>query len=165
MSADPVPGGRGARAVREGDSRPWNSGRTRFLDTNVLVYQFDDSDPRKQTIAIELIRESLLHRSGCISWQVVQEWLNVVLRKSARPISHADARSALDVVLLPLCTVMPSPDLWHRALDVQQRWGFGLYDSLIVAAALRAGCDELVSEDLQHGQTIERLRVHNPFRA
>jgi predicted nucleic acid-binding protein len=152
-------------AMREGDVRAFNSPGLRFFDTNVVVYAFDARDPRKQAVADALVREALLGRRGCISWQVVQEWMNVVLRKAAHPLSHAEARSALDLVLLPLCTVMPSTDLWHRALDVQQRYGFAVYDSLIVAAALRAGCSELLSEDLQHGQRIESMVVRNPFLA
>jgi predicted nucleic acid-binding protein len=150
--------------LREGDPALWNAGGLRFLDTNVLVYQFDPGDARKQQIAQALVREALESNRACISWQVVQEWLNVVLRKAARPLSHAEARAALDVVLWPLCTVMPSADIWHRALDVQQRYGFAVYDSLIVAAALRAGCTELLSEDLQDGQRIDGLLVRNPFR-
>jgi predicted nucleic acid-binding protein len=161
----PVPPLNPPIVLRDGDPLPLNSRRSRFFDTNVLVYQFDRSDARKHAVAEALVRDALRTRQGCISWQVVQEWLNVVLRKAARPLSHADARSALDVVLLPLCTVMPSPELWHRAIDVQQRWGFGVYDSLIVASALRAGCDELLSEDLQHGQRIESMVVRNPFLA
>ena len=57
----------------------------------------------------------------------------------------------------------PTPALYRRCLDVQERWKYGFYDSLIVAAALEAGCKRLLSEDLQHGQRIEGLRIENPF--
>lgn len=57
-----------------------------------------------------------------------------------------------------------SAALYQRALDVQSRWRFGFYDSLIVASALSANCTRLLTEDLQHGQRIEQLTVENPFR-
>jgi len=68
-------------------------------------------------------------------------------------------------VLAPLLRVSASVALYQRALDVQARWRFGFHDSLIVAAALTAGCTRLLSEDLQHGQRIETLTIHDPFRA
>jgi predicted nucleic acid-binding protein len=77
----------------------------------------------------------------------------------------AAARSYLDVVLLPLMQVTPSATVFHRALDVRERWGFSFYDSLIVASAMHAGCTTLLSEDLQHGQVLDGLRVVDPFRA
>ena len=60
--------------------------------------------------------------------------------------------------------MVPTPALYRRGLDVQERWKFGFYDSLIVAAALEAGCKRLLSEDMQHGQRIEGLRIENPFK-
>ncbi len=59
---------------------------------------------------------------------------------------------------------LASGPLYHRALDVQARWRFSFYDSLIVASALQAGCHTLLSEDLQHGQKMEGLTVVDPFR-
>ena len=60
---------------------------------------------------------------------------------------------------------MPSAGLYTQALELKARWKFSFYDSLIVAAALEAGCKRLYSEDLQHGQRIQGLRIENPFRA
>jgi predicted nucleic acid-binding protein len=134
-----------------------------FIDTNVFVYHFDKSDKRKHRIADSIVRAALTHHDACISFQVVQECLNVALRKAAVPLTPAQARSYLDVVLLPLVQVAPSSALYHRALELQQRWRFSFYDSLIVAAALAAGCTRLLTEDLQDGQRIEALTVHNPF--
>jgi predicted nucleic acid-binding protein len=134
-----------------------------FIDTNVLVYQLDNTDKRKHRIADGIVRDALAGGQACISFQVVQECLNVALRKAAVPLSPDQARAYLDVVLLPLMQVQASPALYHRALDLQQRWRFGFYDSLIVAGALAAGCKRLLSEDLQHGQRIDDLLIHNPF--
>ena len=96
---------------------------------------------------------------------MVQECLNTVTRKAQIPLSLAQAQAYLDTVLAPLLAVNASADLYHRALGLQGRWQFSFYDSLIIAAALEAGCTRLLSEDLQHGQRIETLTIENPFRA
>lgn len=134
-----------------------------FFDTNVFVYQLDATDKRKHKVAEALVRSAIADESACISFQVVQECLNTVLRKAAVAMDAAQARQYLDLVLLPLMKVGASAALYQRALDVQERWRFGFYDSLIVAAALSAGCARLLTEDLQHGQRIESLTVENPF--
>jgi predicted nucleic acid-binding protein len=136
-----------------------------FIDTNVFVYHLDRSDKRKHRIAEGIVRDALASGRACISFQVVQECLNVALCKAAVPLTPEQARSYLDVVLLPLMQVLPSGALYHRALDVQQRWRFGFYDSIIVASALSAGCTQLLSEELQDGQRMEGLVVKNPFAA
>jgi predicted nucleic acid-binding protein len=135
----------------------------KFIDTNVFVYHVDASDKRKHLVAEALVRDAVAHGTACISFQVVQEWLNTMLRKAQKPLPGELARGYLDQVLWPLVQVAPSSTLYHRALDLQARWRFGFYDSLIVASALQAGCSRLLSEDLQHGQRIEGLTVENPF--
>ena len=88
-----------------------------------------------------------------------------VLRRKFRVIANPpDANDFLRHVLAPLLRVQPSPALCTRALDLQERYQFSFCDSLIVAAALEAGCARLLSEDLQHGQRIEGLTIKNPFR-
>lgn len=134
-----------------------------FFDTNVFVYQLDSTDKRKHKVAEALVRAAMVDETVCISYQVVQECLNTVLRKAAVAMQPEQARQYLDLVLLPLMKVGASPALYQRALDVQARWRFSFYDSLIVAAALSAGCSRLITEDLQHGQRIESLTVENPF--
>ncbi|GMV00785.1 MAG: PIN domain-containing protein [Burkholderiaceae bacterium] len=135
-----------------------------FIDTNVFIYHLDASDPRKQAIAERIIRQALTGDNACISYQVIQECLNTALRKAQVALDIAQGRAYLETVLAPLLRVSASVALYRRALEVQARWGFGFYDSLIVAAALAAGCTRLLSEDLQHGQRIETLTIHDPFR-
>lgn len=136
-----------------------------FLDTNVLIYQIDTRDRRKHAVAERIVREALSADHACISFQVVQECLNTVLRKAEVRLEVDDARAWLDTVLAPLVRVQSSLALYRRSLEVQARWQYSLYDSLIVAAALEAGCKRLLSEDLQHGQRIEGLQIVNPFKA
>ncbi len=134
-----------------------------FLDTNIIVYMLDDTDELKRNRAEELVRTSIATGAGCISYQVVQETLNVATRRLG--FSADDARSLLANVLEPLWTVQPSRELYERGLALHSRYGFSFYDSMIVAGALQSGCVRLYSEDLQHGQQIRSLTIENPFRA
>ena len=134
-----------------------------FLDTNVLVYTFDDTAPVKRDAARALVGRALADGSGRISFQVVQEFLNVATRKFAVPMDEARARAYLAAVLAPLCTVFASTALYERALGVRERWRFSWYDSLLVAAAVDSGAGILYSEDLQHGQRVDTLTVIDPF--
>ena len=132
-----------------------------FIDTNVLVYLFDETNADKRQRAESIVHRSLESGTGCISYQVVQETMNVVTRKLGA--SPDTARRLLDDVLAPLWQVNPSPTLYRRAVNLQIQYGFSFYDSLIVAASLEAGCVRLYTEDLQHGQQIQDLTVQNPF--
>jgi predicted nucleic acid-binding protein len=135
-----------------------------FIDTNVFVYHLDASDPPKHAVAGDIVREALRTQDGCISYQVVQECLNVVSSKANVPLTPEQAQAYLDAVLAPLMKVGASTELFHRALGIRARWRYGFYDSLVIAAALAAGCTQLLSEDLQHGQQIESLTIVDPFR-
>ena len=134
-----------------------------FLDTNIFVYVFDTKAPGKAKAAAALVRHAVESGEGVISDQVVQEFLNVALRRFGRPFSAAEAEQYLLTVLKPLLAVESSPSLYLEALRILARYQFGWYDSLIVAAALEGGCAVLYTEDLQAGREIEGLRIRNPF--
>src|SRR5438128_898103 len=134
-----------------------------FIDSNVFVYMVDESDARKRAIAERLIQERLQTRAASISFQVVQETLNVMTNKLRVPMTTEDAGRFLAEVLVPLWRIMPTEPLYRRALEVKARYHYGFYDSLIIAAALAGGCTRLLSEDLQHGQRFEGLSIENPF--
>ena len=134
-----------------------------FMDSNVLVYLFDETDPRKYEIARNLTDEAIESGNGVISFQVVQEVLNLLTTKFISPASPDRAQEVLRDVLSPLWRVMPTEQLYQTALAIRGRYGFDFYDSLIVAAALLAGCSRLLTEDLQDGQRIEGLTIVNPF--
>lgn len=134
-----------------------------FLDTDIFVYTFDDSSPVKRAKARELVELALTTRLGVVSFQVVQEFLNVASKKFTVPLAYADRRAYLDQVLAPLWHVSPSLELYRQALEVQERSGYGFYDSLIVAAALASGCLVLYSQDLQDGWRLDSLTVVDPF--
>ena len=138
--------------------------RAAFVDTNVLVYLFDASAPTKRARA-EALLESLV-RAGRLrlSTQVLQEFF-VASTKPRRPLlGAAAALAALQrFAELPLVSVSPAGLL--AAADRAVRTGMHLYDAMIVEAALMAGCEVLYSEDLQHGQVIDGVRIENPFLA
>ena len=132
-----------------------------FIDTNIFVYQLERLDTRKAAIAEGLIAQGIARGTASISFQVVQECLNVALRKAQISLSEEEIRKYLQSVLAPLYRIQPSLRLYHAALDIKLRYQFSYYDSLIVAAALEAGCKILYSEDLQHNQSIEQLTIHD----
>jgi predicted nucleic acid-binding protein len=134
-----------------------------FLDTNVLVYAMDDAFPAKRSVAELLVSEARSLGTGIISAQVVQETLNVATRKFALTLSQSDIDILLRDVWMPMMKVMPSYGLFQTAQQLHFRYKFSFYDSLIIAAAQTAGCKRLLTEDLQHGQVIDGLKIVNPF--
>lgn len=128
-----------------------------FFDTTVLIYAVASNDPRAATA------EELLANGGTVSVQVLNEFVAVARRKLRMPWEEVlEALGAIRV--LCAASVSLTIDTHNAALGIAQRYGFHIYDSLIVAAAIEAGCTTLYSEDLQHGQTIGPLTIHNPFR-
>lgn len=129
-----------------------------FFDSNVLLY-IASSDAAKAERA-----EAIVGSGGSISVQVLNEIANVARRKSR--MSWQDTHVFLSL-LRDLLTVHPVTVETHEAgLTLAERYNLSIYDAMIAAAALHAGCDTLWSEDMQHGLAIDgRLRVTNPFRA
>jgi predicted nucleic acid-binding protein len=128
-----------------------------FLDTNVLVY-IASGEVAKADRA-----EAIVAAGGAISVQVLNELANVARRKMR--MSWADTHALLDM-LRGLLTVHPFSLETHEAgLRLAERYGFSIYDAMIAASALHAGCDTLWSEDMQHGMILdEGLHIINPFR-
>lgn len=136
---------------------------TYFLDTNILIYALDETQPAKQHIASRLVREAISSGRGIISIQVVQEFANVALNKFKQPMTIEACRGHIRNVLEPLCTCFPSISTMDRALLIIQETGYSLYDALILTAAVESGCRTLYSEDLQHGRKVQGLTILNPF--
>ena len=134
-----------------------------FLDTNILVYTFDETTPLIRAKARELVEMALTTGLGVISYQVVQEFLNVATKKFVAPLSGADGRAYLEQVLAPLCKVWPTTELYAQALEIRETSGYGFYDSLIVASAVTGGCHKLYTQDLQAGRRFGPVTVVDPF--
>lgn len=138
------------------------SGRT-FLDTNILVYCFDETHPQKSAIANRVVQTALVSGSAVISFQVVQEFFNLAFRKFAPPFTAEDATKYFAVVLRPMLAVHSSPALYSEAFGILARYRLSWYDSVIAAAATVGRCDTLLSEDMQNGLEIGFLQIQNPF--
>ena len=134
-----------------------------FLDTNIFVYSFDSSAPKKADRAVKLIRRAIETREGIVSYQVVQEFFNLALRRFAQPMSGADAEQYLSATFRPLLAVHSSHALYGQGLQLSARHKLPWYDSLIVASAIEGQCNILYSEDFQDGQRFGDLRIKNPF--
>jgi len=135
-----------------------------FLDTNVFIYSFDSSAPQKRKTARDHIQHALKEQVGCISSQVIQEFLNVSSKKFDPPLAHQDSLKYLNTVLAPLCEIYTSVDLYRKTIENSERWKYSFYDSMIITAAIQTNCSILYSEDLQHGQVIQDLTIINPFK-
>jgi predicted nucleic acid-binding protein len=134
-----------------------------LLDTNVFVCSFDRSSPAKARRATHLIRSAVTGRTGMVSFQVVQEFFNVALKRFDQPMTVSEAEQYLAAVFRPLLAVQSSQSLYAEALRLHGKYQVSWYDALILAAAVQGGCSILYSEDLQDGFRIGELRIENPF--
>jgi len=127
-----------------------------FFDSNVLLYLLSGDEGKADKV------EALLRKRGIINVQVLNEIAAVALRKQA--LSFGEVHEFL-ATLREFCETKPlTTEVHEHGLEVAEQCGYSLYDSMIIAAALECGCRTLYSEDLQHGQVIERrLTVVNPF--
>lgn len=132
-----------------------------FLDTNVLVYAYDVSDPLKQGLARDLVRRAI---AGEIvtSTQVLAEFAATLLHKLSPPARPEDVIAILNA-LGPIRLVVPDGDLVRRAVEARSEYGLHFWDGMIVAAAERAGCGQLWTEDLNPGQAYFGVMPANPF--
>lgn len=132
-----------------------------FLDTNVVVYAFDAGNPDKQKVSRELLNSAIAGRA-VISTQVLAEFASARLHKIS-PRASADAvMRGLDA-LAAIRTIIPDRDMIRRAVEAHASYGIHFYDGMIVAAAERARCQQIWSEDLPAGQEYFGVPVRNPF--
>src|SRR5437870_1787805 len=132
-----------------------------FLDTNILVYAYDIADPQKQAIAQELVRKAFAGEV-VISSQVLAEFAATLLHKVSRAVSPADVVALLDT-FAPIKVILPDEGIVRRAAEARAAYGIHFYDGMIVAAAERAGCERIWTEDLNAGQKYFGVLVENPF--
>ena len=128
-----------------------------FVDTNVLIYTLSRDDRRAHRA------QQILRDGGVISVQVLNEFVAVM--RGRYKLEWSDIQTPLDIIQSNF-TVTPVTLQTHRAgMSIAERFGYRIYDSLLLAAAVEAGCSTFLSEDLQHGQVIEdALTVVNPFQ-
>lgn len=133
-----------------------------FVDTNVLVYLRDSRDSARQRRAAEWMEHLWESGLGRISVQVLHEYWVTVTAKLQPGLPLDEARE--DVLALRAWSPLPlTVRLTEDAWDVQAKWGFSFWDSLIVAAARTQGCALLLTEDLSHGQDLDGVWIVSPF--
>lgn len=133
-----------------------------FVDANILVYAHDADAGAKHDVAKVALAEIWAERCGVLSTQVLEEFYSAVTRKIARRLRHGDALDALrayaawDVQVISVATVL-------AAARLAERHRLAFWDGLIVAAAVEAGAETILTEDFQNGALIGGVRVRNPF--
>jgi predicted nucleic acid-binding protein len=132
-----------------------------FLDTNVLVYAYQNTDSRKQPLARDLLRKAIAGEC-VISSQVLSEFAATLLHKFPTPPNAEELAEIFDR-LEPIKLILSDMQIIRRAAQAHRSYRLHFYDSLIVAAAERAGCARIWSEDFSAGQKYFGVTVVNPF--
>lgn len=135
---------------------------TTFVDTNVLTYAFDRSEPDKQAIASAHLEDLWIDRSGVLSTQVLQEFYAVATHQLKLAMTPPEARRVVELYT-EWPVVIIEPALILTASAIHERHQLSFWDALVIQAARVAGADRLLTEDLQHGRVIEGVRIENPF--
>lgn len=136
----------------------------RFFDTNILVYAFDQRDPRKRALAQTLLGATAQEQVAVMSYQVWQEFVSVATRKFRVKADVLDVMLAFEAFTESMQMIHSSGPMFTNAIRLWNRYSLAWYDALILAAALEARCGILYSEDLQEGLEIDGMRIVNPFR-
>jgi predicted nucleic acid-binding protein len=134
-----------------------------FLDTNILVYAYDEHDREKQKKAQSILVQGIEKENICLSVQVLGEFFSVVTRRIHQIMSLHEAKE-----IISFFSILPIQEIdfmmVQRAIDTQEKYGLSYRDSLIIAAAERANCQTVLSEDLSDGQNYHSVAVSNPFK-
>jgi predicted nucleic acid-binding protein len=132
-----------------------------FLDSNIVLYAYDRKDAHKRTVARDVLLRAL-QGEFVISTQVLAEVASALLHKVSPALAPEAVMDILDT-LCPIPAISPDGDAVRRAVQAHLQYGIHFYDGMIVAAAERAGCGRIWSEDLDAGQKYFGIVVENPF--
>lgn len=133
----------------------------KFIDTNVLVYFVDGRNQDKQSIARTVIADAIGNPEYVTSLQVLNEFANVSLKKLG--MTEDEVRQYIEA-FQSIRIVFQQSGWTVRALEIRRQYGLQFYDSLLLAAAAAAGCDEFWTEDLNDGQMYCGIKAVNPFK-
>lgn len=133
-----------------------------FVDTNVLIYAHDIDAGRKHDVAKAVLRDLWAERAGVLSTQVLLEFYVNATRKLKKPLARQQARSVVETYAA-WCVDSITPADVSMAFQLEDRARVGFWDALILAVAVRSGARRVLSEDLNAGQKIAGLTIHNPF--
>jgi predicted nucleic acid-binding protein len=139
------------------------SGGKVFVDTNVIVYAYDKAAGEKHRVAVNIMKDLWRSGLGTISTQILQEFFVTLTKKIPLPLEISVVRETIrrlarwDVVLI-------DPDTIINATELQERYKYSFWDSLIIAAAAAGGATTILSEDLADSQTIQGITIRDPFK-
>ena len=131
-----------------------------FIDTNVWVYALSTQDHAKKRVAVDLIAKSYRDDMICVSSQVLKEFANFAFKKTGK---SADEINAMLSRIGSYTFVADTKELISAGVTGKEAWQVGFYDALMIAAANKAGCSTIFTEDLNNGQKYGRAVVVNPF--
>lgn len=134
-----------------------------FVDTNIVLYAYDQSEAEKSPIAREIVSDLWRTREGLLSTQVLQELYMNLTRKLRVVVPRSKARALVGRYGRWPIHVVTTGDILEAA-DLEQRHSLSFWDALTIVAAIRGGAERILSEDLQHGRTIGGVRIEDPFR-
>jgi predicted nucleic acid-binding protein len=134
-----------------------------FVDTNILIYALDPDEGQKRTLSADLLRQTISSHTLTLSPQSLNECYRVLTKR--RKLMPVEAARSYVRVLAPWAIAPFDAATTERAWAVQDKAKLGWWDSLMVAAALRAECRLFVTEDMQDGALIDGMRIANPFSA
>ncbi len=135
-----------------------------FVDTNIIVYLFDLAEKEKRPKATELISTLIDKQKPCISVQVLNEFINVVTKKIENKLSSEELIKRIEVLNEIFFIAPIKYTTTRKALELQVKYQFSFWDSLIIASAIENECKIIYSEDFQHKQVVEnRIVIINPF--
>jgi predicted nucleic acid-binding protein len=133
-----------------------------FIDTNILVYADSTDEPHKQRIAIALLKHLRFQGLGVLSTQVLNEYIQVGLRKLG--LTHSHVREQVHCYR-QMDVANVTPDTIDMALDLHAKHALSYWDALILASAHISGCALLLTEDMGSGEVLAGVQLLNPFAA
>jgi predicted nucleic acid-binding protein len=134
-----------------------------FLDTNILVYAYDLDEKLKHQIAKDILADCWNNRSGALSTQVLQEFYVTLTRKLPKKLPVHESREIIrELMSWSIYQITPVDIV--KASELEEKYGYTFWDSLIIAAAQNTNAEILYSEDMQDGQQLDNLRIINPFK-
>lgn len=134
-----------------------------FIDTNILVYAYDSANPEKQKIAQSILTQAINNENAIVSTQVLGEFFTVITRKAKPSLSNNEALEIIECMRFARIQEIDFP-MVKKAIEICDNYSISYWDSLIISAAERAGCECLLSEDLNNGQKYNTVVVSNPFK-
>lgn len=133
-----------------------------FVDTNILIYAHDLDAGTKHDRSVSVIESLWENKNGILSTQVLQEFYVNVTKKIGNPLSRAQARGIIENYL-SWCVEVNEPETILTASEIEERYLLSFWGSMIIAAADNANAEKILTEDLNHGQIIEGIKIENPF--